>query len=297
MLANLEALAALAEAGTMTRAATRLRVTQSAVSKRIAALADELGFAVVEPDGRRVKLTPAGVAVLERAGPLLVELRAALTHEHTDTSGVVSIGVSESILASWGAAALAAARAAVPGLELTIGAHRSPVAIDRVRAGEYALALVAGAPGMAGELGQVALGSEEMVLVPSGLRRFRLRTDAPLPVLAIEPGSATGRALRSGLAALRRQHGLHLVTDRPVQSLACVVQMARAGFGHGLVPRALARAMGVADRSLITLPRPGLRRPVVVVGRRLVLGRPLVAGFVAALEDATRAVAVGPTRG
>ena len=44
MIANLEALAALADLGTMTRAAARLRITQSAVSKRIAALEGELSL-------------------------------------------------------------------------------------------------------------------------------------------------------------------------------------------------------------------------------------------------------------
>ena len=35
-------------------------------------------------------------------------------------------------------------RRALPELELIVNGHRSPVAIDRVRSGEYALALVAG---------------------------------------------------------------------------------------------------------------------------------------------------------
>lgn len=297
MLANLEALAALADAGTMTRAATRLRITQSAVSKRVAALADELGFEVIERDGRRVKLTIAGQAVLDRAGPLLVELRAALTGERADAAGVISLGVSDSILASWGAAVLARARKRVPGLDLAIGAHRSPVAIERVRAGEYALALVAGAPSMIGDLGARTLGSEEMVLVPSGLRAVRVRAGTALPIITIEPGSATWRAVRPSIAALRRERNIHLTVDRTVQSLASVVQLARAGFGHGLVPRALARQMGVKPAQLVALPGARVRRPIVLVGRRRVLGRPLVARFVTALDDAAARIAAGLARG
>ena len=47
MLDKLEALQALAEAGTMGRAAASLRVTQSAVSKRIGALSSELGCELI----------------------------------------------------------------------------------------------------------------------------------------------------------------------------------------------------------------------------------------------------------
>ena len=67
MIAYIEALAALADQGTMGKAGMRLRITQSAVSKRIAALETELGKKLVERRGRRLKLTPAGVRLLEKA--------------------------------------------------------------------------------------------------------------------------------------------------------------------------------------------------------------------------------------
>ena len=77
MIANLEALAALADLGTMTHAATRLRITQSAVSKRIAALEREVGQPVTEAHGRGVRLTPAGHRLLQRAAPALLRPVAA----------------------------------------------------------------------------------------------------------------------------------------------------------------------------------------------------------------------------
>ena len=97
MIANLEALIALAEVGTMTRAATALRITQSAVSKRIAALEARLGLPLVEPDGRRVRLTADGTRLLQRAAPLVAELKSALMAEASEPAGVLVLGVSESI--------------------------------------------------------------------------------------------------------------------------------------------------------------------------------------------------------
>ena len=55
ILDGIEALAALEQCGTISEAATRLRLTQSAVSKRIQALQKTVGFRIVEPDGRRVQ--------------------------------------------------------------------------------------------------------------------------------------------------------------------------------------------------------------------------------------------------
>ena len=134
MLAALETLIVLAELGTMQRTATRLRITQSAVSKRIATLEQDLGTSLVEPVGRRVRLTPRALSLCERAGPLLAELRGNLQPEARPTRRL-TIGVSESVLASFGPRLLRAALLEVPGLELDINTHRSPLAVDLVRSG------------------------------------------------------------------------------------------------------------------------------------------------------------------
>src|SRR5687767_7648708 len=139
MLSSLETLLVLAETGSMTRAATRLRLTQSAVSKRIDALEHELGDVLVTRGRRGVTLTARGQELTLRARPLLAELKRSL--DQRPGPARIALGVSESLLASWAPRLLAAA--SVPGLELALGAHRSPVAVDLVRAGEYDLALAA----------------------------------------------------------------------------------------------------------------------------------------------------------
>ena len=107
MFTHIETLIALATTGSMTRAATHLRVTQSTVSKRLAALACEVGRPLTEAHGRGVRLTPAGHRLLTRVEPLVAVLRQALQEEELQTGGRLEIGVSESILASWGPRVLA----------------------------------------------------------------------------------------------------------------------------------------------------------------------------------------------
>ncbi|MFV0458355.1 MAG: LysR substrate-binding domain-containing protein [Actinomycetales bacterium] len=71
----------LAQYGTVTSTATALNYTPSAVSAQLRALAEELGVTLLEPDGRRVKLTPAAHLLVQRAADLnqlWEEIRAEL---------------------------------------------------------------------------------------------------------------------------------------------------------------------------------------------------------------------------
>jgi DNA-binding transcriptional LysR family regulator len=285
MIANLEALAALADLGTMTKAATRLRITQSAVSKRIAALEDALGVALVEPVGRGVRLTASALALLDKTSPFMAALKDALRDESPASGERLVIGVSESILASWGAQALSRVKARVPHLQLTVNAHRSPVAIDNVRAGEYVLALCAGQPEDAAGLTSELLLEEPMVIVPSGLGP--LPPDEPVHVLTIENHSATWQALDRRIRAAARTWPFRVEVTQTLQSFAGITQMARHGLAHGLVPIGIARALAVPESALVRLPPPGLSRPVSLVGRSTSFSRPLVRTFREALVEET----------
>src|SRR6476469_1231622 len=67
----------LARLGSMHEVAEELSVTTSTVSQQIAALARELNSNLIEPDGRRVRLTPAGRRLAEHAVTILAAVDAA----------------------------------------------------------------------------------------------------------------------------------------------------------------------------------------------------------------------------
>lgn len=73
-IASLHAFLAVADTGSFSHAAGKRFVTQPAISKRIAALEHELGTRLFDRIGRRVALTPAGIALRERAHGLISEL-------------------------------------------------------------------------------------------------------------------------------------------------------------------------------------------------------------------------------
>lgn len=283
MLDELEALRALDETGTTGRAAVRLRLSQSAVSKRVHALEARTGLSLVEPVGRRVRLTPEGRRLVDEAGPLLRRL-AELVTSPAVARGRLRVAASHSLLASWLPAALAAAGSAA-AVELDLRVHRGPAVLEWLRSGELDLAVCAEGDADP-SLVVVPLLEEEMVLVPSGLGEVMLQ--GAVPVLTIEPHSLTWAALGPRLVRRERAWGFRLVPTQTLESFPAIVQLARAGFGHGLVPRPLAVAMGVPEGALVSLPSPGLRRAIVVVGRHRTLERPAVRTFVEGLSAATR---------
>lgn len=72
-LRHLEHLLALSETGSFSRAAERQHLTQSALSRSIQALEDELGARLVDRAGKHNELTPLGQAVAARARRMLLE--------------------------------------------------------------------------------------------------------------------------------------------------------------------------------------------------------------------------------
>ena len=74
---RLELLAELSRVGSMRAVADALGTTTSTVSQQIAVLAREIGVPLIEPDGRRVRLTPAGRRLAEHATTILAAVEAA----------------------------------------------------------------------------------------------------------------------------------------------------------------------------------------------------------------------------
>jgi DNA-binding transcriptional LysR family regulator len=74
---RLRLLVELSRLGSMRAVADELRTTTSSVSQQIAVLAGEVGAALVEPVGRRVRLTPAGRRLAEHAVTILAAVEAA----------------------------------------------------------------------------------------------------------------------------------------------------------------------------------------------------------------------------
>ena len=273
MIENLETLVALSKEGTMMEASTALKISQSAVSKRIANLERYYDRKLIERHGRRVVLTSHGTRLVERVTPLLSELRSVFLEDQALRKGKIILGVSEAILASWGPRLFSIIKDRLPGVEFEFHAQRSPVVLDRLRSGEYMVGLCTGSSDADTDLVSEVIRREPMVIVPSGLEAIDYQVGDPLRVITIESRSGAWASIEEDM------HRLNLFREVSLESFFSVAQMALAGFGHGLVPLGVARTLGVSEQAVLPLAQEGLTRPVRFVARKSMFAQELVRSF------------------
>lgn len=273
MIENLETLLTLARTGTMMEASTELRITQSAVSKRISTLERYYDRKLIQKKGRRVELTQHGQRLVDKISPLLSELRDLFIDEIAGARGELVIGVSDAILSSWGPDVFHDVREEMPDASFVFHTHRTPVVLDRIRSGEFMVGVCTGSDTLDTDLQSEVLTLEPMVIIPSGLQPLEFPGRGELGVITIEDYSGAWRSFRDEVARLRIKREVSL------ESFFSVAQMAIAGFGHGMVPIGVARTLKVPESVLINLGKQGLHRPVRFVARKSTYSLPIVANF------------------
>ncbi|MDH6279929.1 DNA-binding transcriptional LysR family regulator [Rhodococcus sp. LBL1] len=93
-LHRLRILLELSRWGSMREVADELGMTTSSVSQHIAALTRRIGTPLTEPDGRRVRLTPAGRRLAEHAVTILAAVDAAMLDLDVDAAPVGTVRVA-----------------------------------------------------------------------------------------------------------------------------------------------------------------------------------------------------------
>ena len=129
----------------VTRAADKLFLTQSAMSSRISALEEELGVLLLDRRDRQFKLTVAGQRFFTYAQKLL-ELQREVKAEMgsaTPQSVLMRIGAIESVLHSWLIPWIEKLRLEHPALELELTVETTPILMDQVRRGTQDLVFAA----------------------------------------------------------------------------------------------------------------------------------------------------------
>jgi molybdate transport repressor ModE-like protein len=141
---RMQMLRAVAREGSVSAAARTLGYTQPAVSHHIARLEQELGTALITRLGRGVRLTDAGLALVEHADAVLARLTAAEDEVAAIAglrAGRVRIAAFPSGSATLMPGALTRLRAAHPGIEVSFAEAEPEDAIPRLRTGDLDLVL------------------------------------------------------------------------------------------------------------------------------------------------------------
>ncbi len=142
---KLAALREIATRGSFSAAAQGLNYSQSAISQQVAQLEREVGTLLIERRGRRIRLTAAGQALADRAGPILRDLREAEAELEAITGlwrGTLRLTVFASAAATVVPPAMARFRAGHPGVAITMTIAESGAALSHVANGEADIAII-----------------------------------------------------------------------------------------------------------------------------------------------------------
>lgn len=239
-----EAFVWVARLESITRAAERLNLTQSAVSARVAALENDFGTPFIDRSARGFRLTWAGERFLMYADRLMAvqqQMRNELSSPEQEAF-VLRLGAIETVLHSWLVRLVHQLKVENPRIGLEITVEMTPVLNDLLRRG--ALDLIFTAAPAAGE----------------GLRSRSLK---PMDVVFVGPAAMMGRGVLSAqevcahdlltfqrgshphvaLEEALRRHGRGDKRPHCFSSIAALAQLVEGGFGLATLPRAAAEPL------------------------------------------------------
>jgi DNA-binding transcriptional LysR family regulator len=223
----------------VTRAAQKLHITQSALSSRLAALEAELGVVLLDRRDKQFRLTIAG----QRFHVLALKLLAVQRQVKEEMGGDVGrplalrIGAIESVVHSWLTGWLQQMRSQQPDFALELTVETSPVLVDQVRRGALDLVFAA-LPASDANVRSRVLPSMEMGFIGHAQhharRRYSLLDLSSIDLLTFQRGSQPHQALLE----LFQNEAVPMPRVHAISSISAMVQLVTGGFGVATLPLA-----------------------------------------------------------
>ncbi|MCD2514057.1 LysR family transcriptional regulator [Comamonas endophytica] len=241
-LTRLTYFVAVAEAGSFSRAAAALHLSQPALSRQVLLLEEELGQRLLERTGRGVVLTESGRALLQHAHGILAlaaQAESDMQERLRSPRGRVTIG-----LPPWVARAIAADLVQgflqeYPDVTICIEENLSVSLREWLMAGRLDLALLFDPP-HSPQIMMETLLREPLVLVSSEALPSKIRLSAlSQRSLTMARGP---NALRRLLESYTEPRGLPLRLVAEVDSVHTVLSLVARGMGDSVLPWSAAKA-------------------------------------------------------
>ena len=239
----------------MTRAAEKLFMTQSAISSRVSALEEELGILLIDRrDRQQFALTNAGVRFLNYAERLMTIHRQLRDELGTEDAGVhlLRVGAIESVLHTWLIPMLQHLRSVHPNLQLELTVEITPVLVEAVKRGTLDLVFAAQSIS-APDIRTRPLPTMEMVFV--GAKQLKRRTPYTLAEIVSSEMMTFQRGSQPHLALLEQLRGEGLEPPRlhTISSIPAMVHLIESGFGIATLPIIAAQSL-VRKHEIAILP-------------------------------------------
>lgn len=303
-LRRLQVLRLVDRHGTVTAAADVLHLTPSAVSHQLRQLARETGVALLEPDGRRVRLTPAGKALVAHADALHAgweRARAELAAYAEGGAASLRMCGFPTAVAGLLAPAAARLRAADPGLTVRVAEVETADGLDRLLAGDADIAVVV-LDAATLPLDDAKFGRRPVLAEP-----FDLIAPADHPLAARDEAALGDAAGESWVLAAAGSCDLHELVVTACSVAGFTPRIAHHARDHVAISALVACGLGVAliPRTAAVPARHAVARiplrdaPIRHILACVRLGsdrRPVIARGLAALEEAGRELVRPPAR-
>lgn len=241
-VAQLKTLIHVAELGSLSKAADRLRIAQPALSRQIRLLEKELGTALFERHGRGMVITATGRDVLDHAVRVMAELEAirnVASSGAASFTGQVSIGTTPTVAEIVTVPLVRKIKQAHPQLSVRLSSAFTGHLLDWLQRGELELA-VSYDPKPIRSLRIVPVMMERLFLV--GARDGGLTMDAPVRFTSLKDRDLILPSQRHGLRGIMeecaRQAGIELLANIEADSFGAMIDLVRNGVGSTVLPLA-----------------------------------------------------------
>ena len=252
-LRQLEIIRAIAETGSFTAAGDKLHVSQSAISRQILILEDELGEPVFHRIGRRIRITPAGESLLQLGHRVFRDLQdtvSAISDTREALRGSIGLVGGMTVCLYVFPTLLAEVRRIHPNVDMRVTVGSAQRSVEMLRSGSGDLGLLT-LPIEASDLVSVPLLTEELLLAtypshPLAAQKRIVPADLEgQPFVLFETGSITRRIVEEFFA----REGITPPIIMETENVEIIKAMVRSGLGISIIPWQAAAA-DVSTRQL-----------------------------------------------
>jgi DNA-binding transcriptional LysR family regulator len=256
MIDNLKAFAAVVDTKSLTTAASRLYLTQSAISRRIQQLEETVGGVLLDRNQRPPSPTALGRRVYEQSLPILraVADLISLTRQDAAPTGTLRFGMSQAIGDVIMADAVEHLAGEFPTLDVRVRAGWGDGLTAQVGAGDLDAAIIMLPTGTRPEAPLIGrnIATVDVAIVQSRSRRL-VRQAVRLADLAKQDWilNPIGCGYRAGLESAMGERGGSVRVAIDTYGTEVQLRMIASGLGLGLVPRSVLQASASRDEIAI----------------------------------------------
>ena len=245
-LRQLEILQAIAETGSFTACGRKLHVSQSAISRQILLLEEELGEPLFLRVGRQVRMTPAAESLVQLGQRVFLDVRetvGTITDRTRELRGTLRLSGGMTVCLYVFPPLLKHLRRVHPHLDVRLTVATAGRSVQEIRGGRVDAGLLT-LPVQESDLVTVPVMREELLLVTTPTHPLaRRRKVAPpdldgQPFVLFEVGSATRKVIDQFFATEKIEPTIVMDTE----NVEIIKAMVKTGMGVGIVPyQAVAR--------------------------------------------------------